>query len=170
LTFGIWYAFTENFVLPLSHDEVVYGKGSLLAKMPGDDWQKFANLRLLFGLLFAHPARSCCSWAGRSPSGANGTTTRMRVAAVAIPPSPGGHGLGAGHKRPVRREPALHALDFSADGFEWIDCHDAEASVATFLRRGKTPEEVILAAFNFTPCPGQDTGWGCRRAGCGPSF
>jgi len=152
LTFGIWYAFTENFILPLSHDEVVYGKGSLLGKMPGDDWQKFANLRLLYGLMYAHPGKKLLFMGGEIAQWSewnHDAEIDWRL-------------MGYRHHRGVmswlrdlndlyRREKALHERDFDPSGFEWVDFSDAEASVVAFLRKGKDPKDMVLAIFNFTP-------------------
>jgi 1,4-alpha-glucan branching enzyme len=152
LTFGIWYAFTENFILPLSHDEVVYGKGSLLGKMPGDDWQKFANLRLLYALMYAHPGKKLLFMGGEIAQWSewnHDAEIDWRL-------------MGYRHHRGVmtwlrdlndlyRREKALHERDFEPAGFEWIDFSDAEASVVAFLRKGKDPKDMVLAVFNFTP-------------------
>ena len=154
LTFSLVYAFTENFVLPLSHDEVVHGKGSLIGKMPGDDWQKFANLRVLLGYMTLHPGKKLLfmggeigQWSEWSHEGA------VDFALLEWP-------LHAGLKRWVRDlntlyrgEPALHKHDFSVDGFEWIDCNDSEESVLSFIRKGDADDPVVLAVANFTPVP-----------------
>jgi 1,4-alpha-glucan branching enzyme len=154
LTFSIWYAFTENFVLSLSHDEVVHGKGSLLAKMPGDDWQKFANLRLLFGYLYAHPGKKLLFMGAELGQWGEwdheeGLDWRLVE-----------HPLHRGVQQWVRDlnaiycgEPALHELDFSRDGFEWVDSGDWEQSIISFLRKGKDGREQMLAVCNFTPVP-----------------
>ncbi len=154
LTFSAWYAFSENFLLPLSHDEVVYGKGSLIGKMPGDEWQRFANLRLLYGYMFAHPGKKLlfmgCEFAqGREWD--HDTFLDWHLAE---------HEPNAGIKRWMedlnrvyRSEPALYELDFSHDGFRWVDARDRDASVISFLRFGKDSSEAILAVCNFTPIP-----------------
>ncbi|MEF3696076.1 1,4-alpha-glucan branching protein GlgB [Desulfolutivibrio sp.] len=152
LTFGIWYAFTENYILPLSHDEVVYGKGSLLGKMPGDDWQKFANLRLLYALMYAHPGKKLLFMGAEIAQWSewnHDAEIDWRL-------------LEYRHHRGVmtwvrdlndlyRREPALHERDFEPSGFEWVDFRDAEASVVAFLRKGARPQNMVLGVFNFTP-------------------
>jgi 1,4-alpha-glucan branching enzyme len=153
LTFSIWYAFFENFVLPLSHDEVVYGKGSLIGKMPGDTWQQFANLRLLFGYMWAQPGKKLLFMGGEFGQRREWTHDGALEWWVL------GHSEHAGVQRWVadlnalyRREPALHQVDFEPAGFEWVDCHDAEASVLSFLRRPRTGPPILVIC-NFTPIP-----------------
>ena len=154
LTFSIWYAFTENFLLPLSHDEVVYGKGSLLRKMPGDDWQRFANLRLLLGYLYAHPGKKLLFMGGEF-----GQWNEWYHEA-----SLDWHLLEAEPHRGVRdwvrdlnslyrSESALSEQDCEPAGFAWVDFHDWEQSVASFLRRGRQGTPTVLVACNLTPVP-----------------
>jgi 1,4-alpha-glucan branching enzyme len=151
LTFSLWYAFTENFVLPLSHDEVVHGKGALLGKMPGDEWQQFANLRLLYGYMWAHPGKKLLFMGGELGQRREWQHEESLEWHVLQYP------LHAGVQRWVRDlntfyrgTPALYRQDFSADGFEWVDCCDTEASVVSFLRKGRDGE-VVLVVCNFTP-------------------
>jgi 1,4-alpha-glucan branching enzyme len=154
LTFSILYAFTENFVLPLSHDEVVYGKGSLIRKMPGDDWQKFANLRALFGYMFLHPGKKLLFMGGEF-----GQWNEWHHE-VGLDWNLLDQPLHAGLKRWVRDlntfyrgEPSAHQLDFSDRGFEWIDCNDSEESVISFVRKDATGTGMTLVVVNFTPVP-----------------
>ncbi len=157
LTFSIWYAFTENFVLPLSHDEVTQGKGSLIGKMHGDEWQQFANLRLLYGYMWAHPGKKLLfmgSEFGQRREWQHEESLEWHV--LEYP-------LHAGVQRWVRElnrfyrdTPALHELDFSPDGFEWLDCNDAEASVIAFLRKSRSPGSEVLVVCNFTPVVRED--------------
>jgi 1,4-alpha-glucan branching enzyme len=153
LTFSIWYAFTENFVLALSHDEVVYGKGSLLDKMPGDDWQKFANLRLLFGMMWGHPGKKLvfmgCEFGQRREWTHEG---QLEWEALAEPLHAGVQRWVADLNGLLRSEPALHEVDFDTAGFAWIDARDADRSVLTFLRRPRNGRPVLVAC-NFTPVP-----------------
>ena len=154
LTFRGLYAFTENFILPLSHDEVVHGKGSLLDKMPGDPWQKFANLRLLYAYMYGQPGKKLLFMGGEIGQWREWHHER----------SVDWHLLGegpfhAGVRRLVqdlnrlhRDLPALHELDCSPEGFEWIDCNDADQSVLVFFRRGRSSDVLVLVACNFTPC------------------
>ncbi len=156
LTFRMFYAFYENFVLPLSHDEVVYGKGSLLQKMPGDTWQKFANLRLLLSYMYAQPGKKLLfmgdefgqwnEWYHESG---------LDWALLDDPFHKGIQCLVTDLNRIYRSEPALHELEFDGKGFEWIDCNDSEQSSLTLVRRGVSDENVLIAAFNFTPVPRQ---------------
>lgn len=154
LTFSLWYAFNENFVLLISHDEVVHGKGSLYGKMPGDEWQRFANLRLLLGYMYGHPGKKLlfmgCDFGQWSEWNHDGSLD-WHVLQF------GGHG---GIQRWVkdlnsiyRSEPALYEVDFSAEGFEWVDLQDWENSTISFLRRARSGKEVILVVCNFTPVP-----------------
>ncbi len=154
LTFSIWYAFSENFLLPLSHDEVVYGKGSLLGKMPGDDWQKFANLRLLFGYMYGHPGKKLLFMGGEF--GQWDEWYHEKSLDWHLLESP----LHQGMQRWVRDlnhlyagDPALYRKDFEMEGFEWVDFQDAESSVVSFLRKGGPASETILVICNFTPVP-----------------
>ena len=154
LTFSLIYAFTENFCLPLSHDEVVYGKNSLLNKMPGDDWQKFANLRLLFSEQFAHPGTKLIFQGGEfgqreewnhdqsldwhlteqhAHQGIQKTVQALNIL--------------------YKTEPALHQNQFDAEGFEWIESNDQGNSVITFLRKGDSPKQQIIVILNLTPAP-----------------
>src|SRR5438874_2004677 len=153
LTFSLWYAFTENFVLPLSHDEVVHGKGALLGKMPGDEWQQFASLRLLFGYMWTHPGKKLLFMGGEFGQRREWQHEESLEWHVLEYP------LHAGVQRWVRdlnrlyrSTPALHQLEFSEGGFQWIDCDDADVSVISFLRRGAAGE-LALVACNFTPVP-----------------
>jgi 1,4-alpha-glucan branching enzyme len=151
LTFGIWYAFHENFVLPLSHDEVVYGKGSLLRRMPGDEWQRFANLRLLFGFMWAHPGKKLLFMGGEFGQYAEWNHDGSLDWHLREYPLHAGVERWLGDLNAFYREhPALHQRDFSPDGFAWIDCHDAEQSVVSFLRRA-ADGSVVLVVCNNTP-------------------
>src|ERR1700723_1038636 len=136
LTFSLIYAFNENFVLPLSHDEVVYGKGSLIGKMPGDDWQRFANLRALYGYMWAHPGKKLLFMGGEFGQRREWTHEGELEWWVAdLPEHAGMKRLMSDLNRVYVREPALHELDFSADGFEWVDVDNGEQSVLAFLRK-----------------------------------
>ena len=154
LTFRSLYAFSENFLLPLSHDEVVHGKGSLLAKMPGDDWQKFANLRLLLAYQAAQPGKKLLFMGGEFGQWREWSHDRsLDWNLLEFPTHSGVQKWVADVNRLYREEKAMHELDEDPAGFEWIDANDADHSAATFLRRGRAPADVVLAAFNFTPVP-----------------
>jgi 1,4-alpha-glucan branching enzyme len=153
LTFSIWYAFFENFVLPLSHDEVVHGKGSLVGKMPGDMWRQFANLRLLYGYMWGHPGKKLLFMGGdfgQRREWAHDESLEWHV--LQYPEHAGVQRWIADLNRLYRDEPALHEVDFSPAGFEWVDCHDAEASVLSFLRRSSAGDPLLVVC-NFTPVP-----------------
>jgi 1,4-alpha-glucan branching enzyme len=166
ITFRMIYAFNENFVLPLSHDEVVHGKGSLLGKMPGDDWQKFANLRLLYGYMYAQPGKKLLFMGAELASWKEWNHEAALEWHLLNEPWHGGIARLLGDlNRLYREEPALHELDSHPDGFDWIDASDAENSVIVFLRKGKEPEEVILVAINFTPVPRPNYRLGVPRSG-----
>jgi 1,4-alpha-glucan branching enzyme len=152
LTFSIWYAFTENFLLPLSHDEVVHSKGALIGKMPGDEWQRYANLRLLYGYMFGHPGKKLLFMGGEFGQ------WREWVHEESVE----WHVLDFSTHRGLRKwlidlnhfytgEPAMHELDFDNEGFEWIDCHDWEDSTVSFIRKGKSTGDIILVVCNLTP-------------------
>jgi 1,4-alpha-glucan branching enzyme len=155
LTFGLLYAWHENFILPLSHDEVVYGKGSLHHKMPGDDWQKFANLRLFYAFMYSYPGKKLMFM------GAEIGQTREWYHEASLDwllletgPYPRGlQTLVRDLNRVYQGERALHQVDFEPAGFQWIDCDDAEHGVVSFVRRAKDSDEFVLVVTNFTPVP-----------------
>ncbi len=154
LTFSLLYAFTENFLLPFSHDEVVHGKGSMLQKMPGDEWQKFANLRLLYTYLFAHPGKQLLFMGiefGQATEWDSAKTLEWQL--LEVPFHQGVQRLVRRLNALHRQEPALHELDFESDGFRWIDCQDAQNSVLIFSRHARAPEDFLIVALNFTPVP-----------------
>jgi 1,4-alpha-glucan branching enzyme len=164
LTFGLHYAFSENFKLPLSHDEVVYGKGSLFNKMPGDDWQKFANLRLLLGYMWAHPGKQLLFMGGEF--GQRGEWNHDRSLDWHLLDEPGHAGLRqwvADLNRFYRSEPALWQYDFDERGFEWLDASDAANSALSFVRKGDDGQVVVVC--NFTPVPRHDYRVGVHRGG-----
>ncbi len=166
MTFSIWYAFSENYLLPLSHDEVVYGKGSLLRKMPGDDWQKFANLRLLLGYMYTHPGKkllfmgsefgqwnewyheASLDWHLLDNEKHQGVLKWVRAL-----------------NQFYRNEPAAHELDFSHEGFQWIDYRDADQGVISYLRKAKSSREEILVSCNLTPVLRHNYRVGIPRSG-----
>ncbi|SDX39349.1 1,4-alpha-glucan branching protein GlgB [Thiocapsa roseopersicina] len=154
LTFGLLYAFTENFVLPFSHDEVVHGKKSMLDKMPGDAWQKFASLRLLYTLMFSYPGKKLlfqgCEFAHGSEWDFDAA---MDWDLLERPQHEGIKQIVSDLNRLYREQPALHEVDFDSSGFEWIDCHDSSQSVLSYLRKDLSGEQIVAAAFNFTPVP-----------------
>lgn len=154
LTFRMLYAFLENFILPLSHDEVTHGKGSLLAKMPGDAWQKFANLRLLLAYLYAQPGKKLLFMGSEFGQGREWLHEEsLDWHLLSDPRHEGVRSLVADLNRIYRNEAALHSVDLRPEGFEWVDCHDAHESTLSFLRKSAAGDEVILAALNFTPVP-----------------
>lgn len=157
LTFGICYAFFENFVLSLSHDEVVYGKGSLLAKMPGDEWQKRATLRLLLGYMYTHPGKKVLFMGGEFGQRQEWNHDRSLDWHLLEHPSHQGIQQWVRDLNTLyKKEPALHELDFDANGFRWVDCNDCEKSVISFLRYGSARDDVLLAVCNFTPVTRQN--------------
>lgn len=154
ITFGMTYAFTENFMLPLSHDEVVYGKKSLLDKMPGDEWQRFANLRLLFSYMFTHPGSKLIFQGGEFGQSSEWNFQK----------SLDWHLLDYDYHKGVsetikelntlyKSQPALHEKQFSSDGFQWIEWNDSENSVLSFMRTGFKAKETLVVIHNFTPVP-----------------
>ncbi|MFW6067444.1 MAG: 1,4-alpha-glucan branching protein GlgB [Myxococcota bacterium] len=152
LTFRTVYAFNESFVLPLSHDEVVHGKGSLIGKMPGDEWQKFANLRLLLSYMYATPGKKLLFMGGEIGQWREWNHDGcLDWHLLEHAPHRGVQDLVAQLNRLHREEPALHELDRDPRGFEWIDASDWEQSVLVFLRRGRAAEEQVVVACNFTP-------------------
>ncbi len=154
LTFRMLYAFWENFVLPLSHDEVVHGKGSLLGKMPGDDWQKFANLRLLYGYMYAQAAKKLLFMGGEFGQWREWNHDEsLDWHLLQYEPHAGLQRWVADLNRLYRSEPAMYELDFDWAGFEWIDCNDAASSTISLIRKGKTTDDIILVVANFTPVP-----------------
>jgi 1,4-alpha-glucan branching enzyme len=164
LTFSLWYAFSENFVLPLSHDEVVYGKGSLLGRMHGDEWQQFANLRLLYGYMWGHPGKKLLFMGGEFGQRSEWQHDSSLDWHVLQYP------LHAGVQRWVRElnhfyaaSAPLYALDFNWEGFEWIDSNDNESSVIAFLR--KSGGALVLVVCNFTPLMRADYRVGVPRGG-----
>jgi 1,4-alpha-glucan branching enzyme len=153
LTFRSIYAFQENFVLPLSHDEVVHGKGSLVGKMPGDEWQRFANLRLLYGYMFATPGKKLLFMGGEFGQVAEWNhDASLEWHVLQYPLHAGVQRLMTDLNRLYRAEPALHQRDTEPSGFEWIVGNDSEQSVFAFLRLSEG-HEPVLAVFNFTPVP-----------------
>ncbi len=154
LTFRMLYAFQENFVLPLSHDEVVHGKGSLASRMPGDDWQKFANLRVLLGFMYAQPAKKLLFMGGEFGQWREwNNESSLDWHLVDFPMHSSLQSWVADLNRQYREQPALHEKDVSPDGYEWINCDDNEQSVLSILRKGNDPGVYVLAVCNFTPVP-----------------
>jgi 1,4-alpha-glucan branching enzyme len=152
LTFRMIYAFTENFVLPLSHDEVVHMKGSLLRKMPGDDWQKFANLRLLFGYMYAQPGKKLLFMGDEIAQWDEWKyATSLDWHLLQYAPHQGMQKWVEDLNRFYRSEPSVYELDFEPEGFEWINCNDSAASTLSFIRKGQTTHDLILVVCNFTP-------------------
>jgi 1,4-alpha-glucan branching enzyme len=153
LTFSMVYAFTENFILPFSHDEVVHGKGSMPQKMPGDDWQKFANLRLLYAFMFAHPGKKLQFNGmefGQWPEWDFDASLPWDQSQFM--PHRGLQLMMRDMNHLYKDVPALHEIDFDPAGFQWIDCNDADQSILSFIRRDKNGGPVVVA-LNLTPVP-----------------
>ncbi len=152
LTFGMLYAYSENFVLPLSHDEVVHGKGSLYGRMPGDRWQKFANLRLYFSFMFTYPGKKLLFMGGELAQEREWNhNSSLDWHLLDDPMNRGVQGLVRDLNHLYREVPALHRRDCSPEGFEWIDCSDIDHSVYSYIRRGDRAEDVAVVVANFTP-------------------
>jgi 1,4-alpha-glucan branching enzyme len=152
MTFSMLYAFTENFVLPLSHDEVVHGKSSLLHKMPGDMWQQFANLRLLYGYQYGHPGKKLLFMGDEFGQRAEWNhDASLEWHLLEFESHRGLQRLVVDLNKLYAAEPALHEVDFDWHGFEWLDCNDADSSVLSFVRRAKSPNDFLVVVANFTP-------------------
>ncbi len=152
LTFGLLYAFTENFVLPFSHDEMVHGKGSMLYKMPGDDWQRFANLRALYTYMYTYPGKKLLFMGGEFGQGEEWNhDAALPWYLLQYEHHRGVQKLVADLNHLYRQLPCLHRHDFEPEGFEWIDCHDADQSIISYVRRAG--ESFVVVILNFTPVP-----------------
>ncbi len=152
LTFSMWYAYTENFVLPLSHDEVVHGKGSLVGKMPGGEAEKYANLKALYGYMFTHPGKKLLFMGGEFAQWKEWTHEEsLEWNALDYEVHRDVQRWVRDLNALYRREPALHELDVEPAGFEWVDFNDADHSVVSYLRKGRTTADLILVVCNFTP-------------------
>jgi 1,4-alpha-glucan branching enzyme len=152
ITFSLVYAFSENFVLPFSHDEVVHGKNSLLHKMPGDLWQQFANLRLLYAYQYAHPGKKLLFMGQEFAQRDEWSEARsLDWHLLQWDSHRGIQKLVTDLNHTLAAEPALHQIDFHWQGFEWIDCNDSDDSVLSFIRLGKNPDDLIVVVLNGTP-------------------
>jgi 1,4-alpha-glucan branching enzyme len=166
ITFSMLYAFSENFVLPFSHDEVVHGKRSMLDKMPGDLWQKHATLRALYGYFFGHPGKKLMfmgaefgQWREWNHDGG------LDWYLLQDPMHDGLHRWVRDLNRVYREQPSLHEVDFQGEGFAWIDCLDSQHSVVSFLRRARDPRDFTVMVVNFTPVPRERYRIGVPEAG-----
>ena len=166
LTFSLLYAFSENFVLPFSHDEVVHGKGSMFDKVPGDEWQKAATLRALYGFMYVHPGKKLmfmgCEF-GQTSEWDYDHSLDWHV--LNRPLHAGLRTFVQDLNRVYAAEPALHQVDFEPAGFQWIDCNDSENSVVSFIRRARNGADLIVAIVNFTPVPRDGYRIGVPRGG-----
>lgn len=152
LTFSLIYAFHENFVLPLSHDEVVHGKGSLLDQMPGDLWQRFANLRLLYTYMWTHPGKKLLFMGGEIGQWNEWNFDgELQWDLLQWDSHAGLKKMMADLNQLLRATPALHEVDFDSNGFEWVDCHNRDDSILSYIRHGKNPDDFVLVCLNFTP-------------------
>jgi 1,4-alpha-glucan branching enzyme len=166
LTFRMLYAYHENFVLPLSHDEVVHGKGALIAKMPGDDGQRFANLRLLYGYMYTQPGKKLLFMGGEFGDWREWYHEEsLNWHLLQYPRHAGLQRWLEDLNQLYRREPALYELDTQQAGFEWIDCNDAPASVLSYMRKGQTTDDLMVIVCNFTPLARQNYRVGAPRGG-----
>ncbi len=166
LTFSLMYAFTENFVLVLSHDEVVHGKRALLDKMPGDFWQRFANLRALYGFMYGHPGKKLLFMGGEIGQWNewdNDTSIDWHL--LQYEPHQGLKRFVSDLNKIYQSEPAMYEIDFEYTGFEWIDFHDADNSIISFIRKGKNPDDSLLFVYNFTPVAREGYRVGVPRGG-----
>ncbi|MDH3504212.1 MAG: 1,4-alpha-glucan branching protein GlgB [Nitrospirota bacterium] len=166
VTFGLIYAFTENFVLPLSHDEVVHGKKTLLDKMPGDEWQRFANLRALYGHMWGHPGKKMLFMGceiGQWWEWNHDDSLQWHL--LEYEPHRGLQRYVADLNRLYVSQPALHQVDYDWTGFQWIDLHDSEQSTITYFRRAKDPSDIVVCALNLTPVPREGYRMGVPTAG-----
>ncbi|MEN8790523.1 MAG: 1,4-alpha-glucan branching protein GlgB, partial [Flavobacteriaceae bacterium] len=165
LTFSMTYAFTENFMLPFSHDEVVYGKQSMLYKMPGDEWQRFANLRLLYGYMFTHPGANLIFMGGEfGQSSEWNFQYSLDWYLLEYDFHSGVQNLVRDLNKLYKTHPALYEKQFSSEGFQWIDYGDAENSVLTFIRKGHDAKNDLIVACNFTPVPRESYRIGVPRS------
>ena len=166
LTFSLVYAFTENFILPLSHDEVVHGKGSLLNKMPGDKWQKLANLRSLYAFMWAHPGKKLlfmgCEFA-QETEWSHERSLDWHL--LEDPQHAGIQSLVRDLNHAYKAEPALWEMDFEGEGFWWIEASDADSNVFAFARRTRDAERVVVFVANLSPLPREGYRLGLPRAG-----
>ena len=157
ITFSLMYAYSENFILPLSHDEVVHIKGSLINKMPGDLWQRFANLRAFFGYMWGHPGKKLLFMGGEFGQWSEWNFAESLDWHLLEPPSDPRHAqlrtFVSDLNQLYQHEPALSVLDCDPQGFSWIDCHDSDNSVISFMRRSEREEETLVFVCNFTPLP-----------------
>jgi len=152
ITFSVMYAFTENFMLPLSHDEVVHGKGSLLGRMPGDEWQRFANLRLLFGYMFMHPGTKLVFMGGEIAQSSEWNHDKsLDWHLLDSAPHSGMKTFMQELNTHYQSEPALYHYSFDQRGFQWIDYSDSENSVMAFQRKSDKKEDLLIVICNFTP-------------------
>jgi 1,4-alpha-glucan branching enzyme len=164
LTFGLLYLFSENFVLPFSHDEVVHGKGSMLSKMPGDEWQRFANLRLLYTYMYTYPGKKLLFMGCEFGQGTEWNFDQaLDWYTLDYPLHRGLLNLVRDLNHLYRDTAALHRFEFESQGFEWIDCHDSDQSILSYLRRAG--DEVCIVILNFTPVPRYDYRIGVPYAG-----
>lgn len=166
LTFSFLYAWTENFTLPLSHDEVVHGKGSLINKMPGDEWQKFANLRLYYSYMFAHPGKKLLFMGSELAVNKEWNyADSLNWDLLSNPNNKGVQTLLKDLNSLYRTQEAMHAFDCDERGFEWIDGSDVSGSTVTFMRKGTKPQDNLIVACNFTPVPRYDYKIGVGESG-----
>jgi 1,4-alpha-glucan branching enzyme len=166
ITFSLLYAFHENFVLPISHDEVVYGKGSLINKMPGDEWQKFANVRVFLAYMWGHPGKKLLfmgSEIGQYDEWDYNSSIRWDLLQYDYHRKL--QTLAAELNRFYRAQPAMYEVDFHWSGFEWVDFHDVDNSIIAFIRRAQDPADFLLFCCNFTPVPRKGYRFGVPEAG-----